>query len=259
MTKLKFGDFEYTEEELLKQLEEATERAAEADLREHRAVEAYYDRNARRIVVELTTGVTVLFPPELLQGLRGASPEALAAVEVSPYGTSLHWEDLDADFSVNGLISGIFGTRAWMADLGRKGGQVTSEAKAAAARANGMRGGRPRKIAARPVAREAGGLYGHNESEFGVFQVMMLEGRDFRPAHLAKVIEGVNRLPVRTLENARSLLEEDVKSLPAAEELEVVEGQLMRHPLPQVPKEVFGMSGAPRFAHLESAEFGLIG
>ena len=52
----------------------------------------------------------------------------------------------DADFTVAGLVAGVFGTRAWMAELGRKGGSVTSEAKAAAVRENGKKGGRPRKV-----------------------------------------------------------------------------------------------------------------
>jgi hypothetical protein len=46
------------------------------------------------------------------------------------------------------LMSGIFGSPRWMAGLmGRKGGSARTAAKSAAARANGQRGGRPRKIA----------------------------------------------------------------------------------------------------------------
>lgn len=151
MTKVRLGEFDYSEEELQKQFKEASQRAAKADLREPCAANAYYDKKTKRIVVEMTTGVIVSFPPQLLQGLAGASPADLSEVEVSPRGTSLHWEQLDADFSVSGLIAGVFGTRAWMADVGRKGGRVSSAAKAAAARANGQKGGRPRKIAARPA------------------------------------------------------------------------------------------------------------
>lgn len=151
MTKVRLGKFEYSEEELQKQFKEASQRAAKADLREPRAAHAYYDEKTRRVVVEMTTGVIMSIPPQLLQGLAGASLADLSEVEVSPRGTSLHWEQLDADFSVSGLIAGVFGTRAWMADLGRKGGRVSSAAKAAAARANGQKGGRPRKIVARPA------------------------------------------------------------------------------------------------------------
>lgn len=151
MANVRFGQFDYAEEELRQQFEEATRRAAQADLREPRAAHARYDKNAKCIVVTLTTGVLVSFPPRLLQGLAGASSADLSEVAVSPRGTSLHWEQLDADFSVSGLIAGVFGTRAWMADVGRKGGSVSSVAKAAAARANGQKGGRPRKIAVSPA------------------------------------------------------------------------------------------------------------
>jgi hypothetical protein len=50
---------------------------------------------------------------------------------------------------VPALVSGLFGTRAWMTrELARVAGQSVSPAKAAAARTNGAKGGRPRKVAA---------------------------------------------------------------------------------------------------------------
>ena len=58
---------------------------------------------------------------------------------------SVHWESLDVDFGIPELVAGIFGTKSWMAELGRKGGEATSSAKSAAARKNGKKGGRPKK------------------------------------------------------------------------------------------------------------------
>jgi len=55
----------------------------------------------------------------------------------------LHWESLDADLRVPQLVSGLFGSKAWMTELGRQGGQLRSEAKARASRDNGKLGGRP--------------------------------------------------------------------------------------------------------------------
>lgn len=109
------------------------------------AVRARYDRRSRRIVIELTNGSLFAFPAELAQGLAGASPEALGEIELSGGGYGLHWPSLDVDLTVPGLLAGIFGTARWMA---ANAGRATSPAKAAAARRNGAKGGRPRKAAA---------------------------------------------------------------------------------------------------------------
>ena len=76
-----------------------------------------------------------MLPPKLLQGLKNATAAQLAKVELTPLGTGLHWEALDADLSVAGLAAGIFGSKAWMSELARK---------AVSSRLNGKRGGRPR-------------------------------------------------------------------------------------------------------------------
>jgi hypothetical protein len=102
----------------------AREAAAIANAVEPRTQSAYYDqssdseallRSADRIVINLKSGATFSFPPELAQGLAGASSEDLAEVEVTPSGDGLHWEKLDADLSVPALLAGVFGTAAWMA------------------------------------------------------------------------------------------------------------------------------------------------
>lgn len=61
-------------------------------------------------------------------------------------GFGLHWEALDVDLSIPTLMAGSFGTKAWMRELARRAGSVTSPAKAAAARVNGAKGGRPTKV-----------------------------------------------------------------------------------------------------------------
>ena len=111
---------------------------------EPRAVAARFDHRRRLIKVDLNNGCTFSFPPELAQGLEAGSDSQLAAVEIIGGGYGLHWEALDADLSVVGLLAGLFGTQAYMA---RRAGQTSSPAKIAAARLNGAKGGRPRKTA----------------------------------------------------------------------------------------------------------------
>jgi Protein of unknown function (DUF2442) len=111
-----------------------------------RAVSARYDRQGARIVVSLSNGLDIGVPVQMAQGLAGAKASQLAAIEITPAGLGLHWPKLDADLYLPSLLQGLFGTRRWMASLlGKAGGRSTSAAKKVASRANGKRGGRPRK------------------------------------------------------------------------------------------------------------------
>jgi hypothetical protein len=123
---------------------------AEERMQAHRqagyAVSARYDRRAARIIVRLNTGVEVTFPHALVESLAEAAPDELAEIEISPGGLGLHWPKLDADLYIPALLRGVFGSRKWMAaGLGAAGGEVRSSIKAASSRANGQKGGRPRK------------------------------------------------------------------------------------------------------------------
>jgi hypothetical protein len=139
----------WSKTEMDREIDRALARGRRLAQDEPRAARARYERRTRRMVVELTNGCSFLFPPRALQGLARAGDAALADVEILGAGHALHWPRLDAQFTVPGLLMGVFGTRSWMAsELARRAGQSTSPAKAAAARANGRKGGRPRRTAA---------------------------------------------------------------------------------------------------------------
>ena len=133
------------DEEFDRMYKRAVRYAREFDRKHPPATGASYDPVERTIRVDLRNGCAFLFPADMGQGLRGATDEHLARVEVTPSGHGLHWEELDADLGIPELMAGVFGTRAWMAELGRRGGSSKSPAKARAARRNGRKGGRPRK------------------------------------------------------------------------------------------------------------------
>jgi Protein of unknown function (DUF2442) len=128
----------------------ATRRAAARRATGPIAVAARYDRRRDRVVVSLNNGLELAFPPRIAQGLEHAVPADLTDIELSPSGFGIHFPKLDAHLYLPALLQGVFGSKAWMAaQLGAAGGRVRSAAKSAAARANGKRGGRPRKVAAR--------------------------------------------------------------------------------------------------------------
>jgi hypothetical protein len=134
-----------SESEFKRQVAAARKRGRAEMARELQATQVHYDYNTSRIVVDLKNGSTFIFPPELVEGLAGARPAEIAQVELGPRGAALFWRTLDQHYSLAGLTAGIFGNNAWMAKHLSKAGSARSSAKAAAARANGAKGGRPRK------------------------------------------------------------------------------------------------------------------
>jgi hypothetical protein len=126
----------------------ATRRGTARRVADPVAVAVRYDRRRDRIVVSLNTGAEMAFPPRIAQGLENATPADLTDIEISPSGFGIHFPKLDAHLYLPSLLQGVFGTKTWMAaQLGATGGRARSAAKTAAARANGKRGGRPRKVA----------------------------------------------------------------------------------------------------------------
>jgi hypothetical protein len=135
---------DWIKSELVRSYDRATKAGETRLATQPRAAKAHYDARKARLVVELTNGVILMLPPELLQGLKGATAAQLAKVQLTPLGTGLHWEELDADLGVAGLAAGIFGSKTWMSELARFAGSRTSVRKATSSRENGKRGGRPR-------------------------------------------------------------------------------------------------------------------
>ena len=131
------------EEDILRARTRALRRRAEEPF----AVRATFDPEYQRVEVELNNGFSFAFPPGLFSDLGKASPDELSDIIIDPSGYALHWPRLDSDYDVAGIVQIALGAKKWIgiSELGRLGGKVTSEAKRAAAIANGLKGGRPSK------------------------------------------------------------------------------------------------------------------
>lgn len=136
-----------TEEEFQRQYQAATRAGRAADEVEPRALDARYDTQRDRIVLELAGGCTFAFPVRSAPWLAGIPPERLPRVEVTVRGAGLRWEEDDVDLSVPGVVAYFLDMDHWAP---RYMGQRTTEAKARAARENGMKGGRPRGVSRSP-------------------------------------------------------------------------------------------------------------
>jgi hypothetical protein len=129
------AEFEAPTEE---EFQAITRRTAERMKRQLLAVSARYDRRGGRLMISLSNGAVVGFPLESLPGLESATPDELRHIVVEGGGYGLHVAALDADISVPQLLADQLGSSLMKRAIVR----------AAASRANGRLGGRPRKTRA---------------------------------------------------------------------------------------------------------------
>jgi len=127
--------------EFERQYEAATREGREADRIEPRATAVSYDAVKGLVLVELRSGFVFGFPPERIAGLESTTAKQLGRARVSPSGDGLHWDELDVQVSLTGLLRDALNLEVWAPRLM---GQLRSEAKTRAARLNGLKGGRPR-------------------------------------------------------------------------------------------------------------------
>ena len=102
---------------------------------------AFYDPGRNALVLDLHTGTRVTIPIDTIKSLKGAQPNLLREVEILGGGDTLNWETLNVSLTTSKLVREAVGHSV----QNRKAGAVSTPRKAAAGRANGKLGGRPKK------------------------------------------------------------------------------------------------------------------
>ena len=128
-------------------------RAVEAGLEEAqteiRALSARYAADHDAIELMTVDNGGFLAPRRLIDALHDIPAAELANLALWPDGSILELEDRDIHISVHGLVTAILPVliprRVAAGLFAAQGGAVRSSAKAASARENGKKGGRPRK------------------------------------------------------------------------------------------------------------------
>lgn len=95
-------------------------------------------------MITLINDVELRIPIARLPVLKGATEAQLARVELSPAGIGVSWDELNVDFTVAQLATIAVGAATVVRAATSLAGATRSPAKAAAARRNGLKGGRPR-------------------------------------------------------------------------------------------------------------------
>ena len=133
-----------TEQQIEAQINKAIANRAKIDAVEPRANQVLCEDE--RIILYFNNGAIFSFLASSVEAIANLSPKVLATVELTPSGKGLRWDEPDIDLSIQGLLLGILGSKIWMQEIAAKGGKSTSEKKKAASRANGKKGGRPKKV-----------------------------------------------------------------------------------------------------------------
>lgn len=139
------GGATYARDELRTMFREAKRRGRESLRRNPAAIAASFDQRTRRVTLSLNNRTEFAIPVELLQGLQAATPAQLKEVVVMPVGTAIEWPQLDQQFSVSGLLAGVFGGKTWMRQLDRQRNRLASTSASKGERLVGRGGRRPGK------------------------------------------------------------------------------------------------------------------
>lgn len=134
--------------EIDRQIETAVAKQKQSE-NEPIAKAVWYDKDKKVIVIRFNNGCQFSCPTYLLQGLEQLPEDEIAKVKLTPAGWGLTWENADIDLGVKELIGGIFGTRAWMKEIGSKIERYKLSKKQAAFKTNEKKPNRSRKVSSK--------------------------------------------------------------------------------------------------------------
>ena len=136
-------------------IDAAIEAARKRELVATKIVGAHYDAEHDAVVTDLSTGSTLIVPRHAIPGFAKAEPVALADISINPGAESLWSDTVDDGVLLDQLLEIAAGSEHIKTLGGRISGRSRTPAKAAAARANGAKGGRPSKKTAPKKRRRA--------------------------------------------------------------------------------------------------------
>lgn len=123
------------------QFEEVKRQSVLRGSHEPRIEKARFDAKAGLLSVIWRGGAELRLPARSILPLQAATEEQISGVAVVDDGTVLSWDTLNVQMTAITFVHLALGWRT----IQSKGGSVKTDAKASAARANGAKGGRPRK------------------------------------------------------------------------------------------------------------------
>lgn len=106
-----------------------------------------YDRDHDVVVIKLSDKASVEVERAAIPEWSSLSMDDMQEIRLSAVRDAIAVGSYDVHVSIEGLLRDVLPVAFLSRAFAQRGGTATSDAKAAAVRSNGARGGRPRKIA----------------------------------------------------------------------------------------------------------------
>jgi uncharacterized protein DUF2442 len=141
---VRIGDRTWTQAAWDRMLANADQASAEYARRWPQVVAVRYESKTGLVILNLSNGVQLGVPADKLQGVADATHAERSDVVILGPNRAIEFPTLDQQFTVAGLLSGVFGTRAWMSALARRKGRSKSASKTDTARTTAHKRSQPR-------------------------------------------------------------------------------------------------------------------
>ncbi len=116
-----------------------------AELAEPHAIEVRFVGRTTTMQMTFSNGLCLIVDARALPGLQGHTAASLGRPYVTSGGDGLVFDKADLAFNLPNLIAPVLPIELARSRVAAEAGKVSTPRKARAARANGAKGGRPRK------------------------------------------------------------------------------------------------------------------
>lgn len=142
---VEIGDRSWTRREWNRMLDDADHAADEYARRWPQVTAVRYDRATKSVVLNLNNGAQLGVPATKLQGVAGASDDQRADVSILGPNWAIQFPKIDQQFTVEELLCGVFGNKAWMAKINRRPNKTAASVRVPSVRTNSRKSTTRRK------------------------------------------------------------------------------------------------------------------
>ena len=119
---VRVGDLSWTQDAWDQMLANADRAAEDYAQSWPRVMAVRYDRKSKLVVLELSNAAQLTIPAAKLQGVATASEAARSDVRILGPNWAIEFPKIDEQFTVESLLTGVFGNRQWMIGLTKPAG-----------------------------------------------------------------------------------------------------------------------------------------